>query len=231
MLTGAEAFAYRFAGTLLTRPCCRACLDSLPAFGTPRFIDSIENVMAFAAARLSIRKDLRTVASRQDCVGGKGKHGCGDGDHHYSKYVGEPSSRKGTERPACHQTWRNGCAHGHKAQDSRAGHHRNCRSPEPVFHSRCSNRSGVCVHLETNAFTIIKIAATRVVGTKSVFGFAGWAPPTIVLRPNRRAGRFAPRPSFAVSAEPSYHVMRGLPTIRAGELDHGGRTRAQQQEL
>ncbi len=38
---------------------------------------------------------------------------------------------------------------------------------------------------------------------------------TAKLRPDRRAGRLTPRARFAAAAEPSYHVMCGLPTVRA----------------
>ncbi len=35
------------------------------------------------------------------------------------------------------------------------------------------------------------------------------------------------RARFAAGAEPSYHIRRGLSTIRGGELGHGGVARAQ----
>ena len=125
---------------------CGGRLDPLPAFGTSWFTDSLQNVMALAAARLFIRKDLRTVASRQNCVGSERKHGCSDADHHHSKYVGEPGPGKRTGWVPSGETRRDAGAHEHNPQDSRPRHHRNCRSPEPVHDSRCSNRSGHSIY-------------------------------------------------------------------------------------
>ena len=52
----------------------------------------------------------------------------------------------------------------------------------------------------------------------------------IRLRPNRRAGGFAPRPLFAGCGDPAEHVVRRLAAVFAGVVGHVRRARVHRQE-